>query len=39
MGYVRADLAERGTEIEVDVRGKRRAARIAAKPLYETKGD
>jgi aminomethyltransferase len=39
MGYVRADLAERGTEIEVDVRGKRRAARIVAKPLYETKGD
>jgi aminomethyltransferase len=38
MGYVRADLSERGTEIEVDVRGKRRAARVASKPLYE-KGD
>jgi aminomethyltransferase len=38
MGYVRADLAERGTEIEVDVRGKLRAARVASKPLYK-KGD
>jgi aminomethyltransferase len=38
MGYVRADLSERGTEIEVDVRGKLRAARVASKPLYE-KGD
>ena len=35
MAYVRADLAEPGTEIEIDVRGKRRAARIASKPLYE----
>jgi len=34
MGYVRADLAEPGTEIEVDVRGRRRAARIESKPLY-----
>jgi aminomethyltransferase len=39
MGYVRADLAEPGSEIEVDVRGKRRAARVASKPLYEKKGD
>ena len=35
MGYVRADLAEPGTEVEIDVRGKRRPARIASKPLYE----
>ena len=35
MGYVRADLAEPGAEVEIDVRGKRRAARIASKPLYE----
>jgi aminomethyltransferase len=35
MAYVRADLAEPGTEIEIDVRGKRRPARIASKPLYE----
>ncbi|HEY1356018.1 MAG TPA: glycine cleavage system aminomethyltransferase GcvT [Solirubrobacterales bacterium] len=34
MGYVRADLAEPGTEVEIDVRGKRRSARIASKPLY-----
>jgi aminomethyltransferase len=34
MAYVRADLAEPGTEIEIDVRGKRRAARIGSKPLY-----
>ena len=34
MGYVRADLAEPGTEVEVDVRGKRRPARVESKPLY-----
>ena len=34
MAYVRAGLAEVGTEVEIDVRGKRRAARIASKPLY-----
>jgi aminomethyltransferase len=34
MAYVRADLAEPGTEIEIDVRGKRRPARIGSKPLY-----
>ncbi len=34
MAYVRTDLAEPGTELEIDVRGKRRAARIASKPLY-----
>jgi len=36
MAYVRADLAEPGAEVEIDVRGKRRAARIASKPLYES---
>jgi aminomethyltransferase len=35
MGYVRADLAEPGTEIEIDVRGRMRRAEIRAKPLYE----
>jgi aminomethyltransferase len=35
MAYVRADRAEPGTEVEIDVRGRRRAARIASKPLYE----
>jgi aminomethyltransferase len=34
MAYVKAELAEVGTEIEIDVRGKRRPARIASKPLY-----
>ena len=34
MAYVRADLAEPGTELEIDVRGKRRPARVASKPLY-----
>jgi aminomethyltransferase len=34
MAYVRADLAEPGTEVEIDVRGKRRPAQIASKPLY-----
>ena len=38
MAYVRADLAEPGTEVEIDVRGKRRPARIASKPLYQRKG-
>jgi aminomethyltransferase len=36
MTYLRADLAEPGTEVEIDVRGKRRAARVASKPLYES---
>jgi glycine cleavage system T protein (aminomethyltransferase) len=35
MAYVRPDLAEPGTEVEIDVRGKRRPARIASKPLYQ----
>jgi aminomethyltransferase len=34
MAYVRADLAAPGTEIEIDVRGRRRPARIESKPLY-----
>ena len=35
MGYVRADLAEPGTEIEIDVRGRRRPARVEKAPLYK----
>jgi len=35
MAYVRAGLAEPGTELEIDVRGKRRAARVGSKPLYK----
>ena len=34
MAYVRSELAEPGTELEIDVRGKRRAARVGSKPLY-----
>jgi aminomethyltransferase len=34
MAYVAAQLAEPGTEVEIDVRGRRRAARIGSKPLY-----
>lgn len=36
LAYVRSELAEPDTEIEIDVRGKRRAARIASKPLYSS---
>jgi aminomethyltransferase len=34
MAYLRPELAEPGVEVEIDVRGKRRPARIASKPLY-----
>ena len=34
MAYVDAALTEPGTEIEIDVRGRRRPARIESKPLY-----
>ena len=34
MAYVSSELAKVGTEVEIDVRGKRRPARIASKPLY-----
>ncbi|MGH2986765.1 MAG: glycine cleavage system aminomethyltransferase GcvT [Solirubrobacterales bacterium] len=34
MAYLRADLAEPGTEVEIDVRGRRRPARIESRPLY-----
>jgi glycine cleavage system aminomethyltransferase T len=34
MAYVRAELAAPGTEIEIDVRGRRRPARIESRPLY-----
>ena len=38
MGYVRAGMAEPGTEIEIDVRGTRRAAEIRERPLYSKDG-
>jgi aminomethyltransferase len=34
MAYLRADLAAEGTEVEIEVRDKRRGARVASKPLY-----
>jgi aminomethyltransferase len=37
MAYVRTDLAEPGTDVEIDVRGRGRAARIESKPLYDPK--
>ena len=38
MGYVPAALAEPGTELVVDVRGKPRRARVVKKPIY-TRGE
>jgi aminomethyltransferase len=38
MAYFRADLAEPGTEVEIDVRGRRRPARVESRPLYEKEG-
>jgi aminomethyltransferase len=35
MAYVAAELAEPGTELEIEVRGKRRPARVEEKPLYK----
>jgi aminomethyltransferase len=34
MGYVRSGVAEPGTQIEIDVRGKRRPAEVRKAPLY-----
>jgi aminomethyltransferase len=34
MAYVPVELAEPGTEVEIDVRGKHRPARIESKPMY-----
>ena len=34
MAYVPADKAAEGTELEIDVRGRTRAAVVARKPLY-----
>ena len=39
MAYVAAELAEPGSEIEIDIRGKRRAARVESKPLYRKEGE
>jgi aminomethyltransferase len=39
MGYVPADRAQPGTEIEIDVRGRRRPARVETRPLYKRETD
>jgi aminomethyltransferase len=38
MGYLSSGLAEPGTEIEIDVRGKRRTAEVRKGPLYAKDG-
>jgi aminomethyltransferase len=35
MAYVRSELAQPGTDLVVDVRGKQRPARVESKPLYK----
>ena len=39
MAYVSAELAEAGIELEIDVRGTRRSARVEGKPLYKRERD
>lgn len=34
LAYIRAEFAEVGTEVSIDIRGKHRVARIADRPLY-----
>jgi aminomethyltransferase len=38
MGYVRSAVADPGTPITIDVRGRPRAARIVKKPIYKRQG-
>ncbi|MEZ6049023.1 MAG: glycine cleavage T C-terminal barrel domain-containing protein [Planctomycetaceae bacterium] len=35
MGYIKAELAEIGQEVEIDIRGKRNGARIVPLPFYK----
>jgi aminomethyltransferase len=35
MAYLRAELTDPGTEVEIDVRGRRRPARVESRPLYK----
>jgi aminomethyltransferase len=39
MGYVPAERAQPGTELEIDVRGKVRPAVVGTKPLYRKEND
>jgi glycine cleavage system aminomethyltransferase T len=34
MAYLRSELASPGIEIEIDVRGRHRSARVEERPLY-----
>jgi aminomethyltransferase len=38
MAYVKTELSQPGTELEIDVRGKRRPARVEKRPLYSKDG-
>lgn len=38
LGYVRADQARPGTEVEIEVRGDRHPARVVKKPMYKREG-
>ena len=38
MGYVQAELADPGTEITIDLRGRARRARVVKKPIYKREG-
>jgi aminomethyltransferase len=38
LGYVRAKLAEPGTELTIDVRGRLKTARVVKKPIYKREG-
>ena len=35
LAYVRTELAEAGTELTIDVRGRPRSARVVKKPIYK----
>ena len=39
MGYVKPDFAKPGTQLEVEVLGKKRAARVVAMPLFDPKNE
>jgi aminomethyltransferase len=38
MGYVPAEQAEPGTDLQIDIRGRRRRARVVKKPIYKQEG-
>lgn len=38
LGYVRAEYAKPGTQLEIEVRGERHPARVVKKPLYRREG-